>query len=165
MVPKAYCSVIFRYCCSTCSHSHLLCFLFLSLQALAAAGLSPILQRSHSSIRSTRSCATHPATPRTRGWPEQPIKTLWLDGEKSNEKLNSSFPSIHCSSLYSDGTSSGSTRKARPLSLTVPSQTRECGRQFHGSANSLVEAVSGFRSVIIATMTTVTGKRELLYGL
>ncbi|KAJ6660053.1 hypothetical protein lerEdw1_018251 [Lerista edwardsae] len=110
-------------------------------QALAAAGLSPILQRSHSPIRSTRSCATPPAKPRTRDWPEQPIKTLWLDGEESHEKLNSSFPSIHCSSLYSDGTSSGSTRKARPVSLTVPSQTRECGRQFHGSANSLVEAV------------------------
>lgn len=29
----------------------------------------------------------------------------------------------------------------RPVSLTVPSQTTECGRQFHGSANSLVEAV------------------------
>ncbi|XP_066490682.1 voltage-dependent L-type calcium channel subunit alpha-1C isoform X6 [Tiliqua scincoides] len=108
-------------------------------QALTAGGLSPILQRSHSPIRSTRSCATPPATRCTQGWPEQ--QTLWLDGAESNEKLNSSFPSIHCSSLYSDGTSSGSTRKARPVSLTVPSQTRECGRQFHGSASSLIEAV------------------------
>ncbi|XP_053110951.1 voltage-dependent L-type calcium channel subunit alpha-1C isoform X6 [Hemicordylus capensis] len=110
-------------------------------QVLAVAGLSPLLHRSHSPLRSTRSCATPPATPCTQGWPQQPIKTLWLDGEESNEKLNSSFPSIHCSSLYSDATSSSSRRKARPVSLTVPSQTRECGRQFHGSANSLVEAV------------------------
>ncbi|XP_034983222.1 voltage-dependent L-type calcium channel subunit alpha-1C isoform X7 [Zootoca vivipara] len=110
-------------------------------QALAVAGLSPLLQRSHSPVRSSRSCATPPATPCTRDWLQQPIKTLRLEGEESNEKLNNSFPSIHCSSLYSDSPSSSSTRKARPVSLTVPSQTRECGRQFHGSANSLVEAV------------------------
>lgn len=107
-------------------------------QALAAAGLNPILQRSHSPIRYTRSCATPPATPCTQAWPEQAIKTLWLDGEESSEKLNSSFPSIY---FPSDGTSSGSTQKARPVSLTVPSQTRDHGRQFHGSASSLVEAV------------------------
>uniref|UniRef100_A0A8D2LY63 Voltage-dependent L-type calcium channel subunit alpha n=1 Tax=Varanus komodoensis TaxID=61221 RepID=A0A8D2LY63_VARKO len=110
-------------------------------QALAVAGLSPLLQRSHSPIRSSRSCATPPATLCTRDWLQQPLKTLRLKGEESNEKLNNSFPSVYCSSLYSDSTSSSSTRKARPVSLTVPSQTRECGRQFHGSANSLVEAV------------------------
>uniref|UniRef100_A0A670KCV2 Voltage-dependent L-type calcium channel subunit alpha n=1 Tax=Podarcis muralis TaxID=64176 RepID=A0A670KCV2_PODMU len=110
-------------------------------QALAVAGLSPLLQRSHSPLRSSRSCATPPATPCIQDWLQQPIKTLRLEGEESNEKLNNSFPSIHCSSLYSDSPSSSSTRKARPVSLTVPSQTRECGRQFHGSANSLVEAV------------------------
>ncbi|XP_048355524.1 voltage-dependent L-type calcium channel subunit alpha-1C isoform X3 [Sphaerodactylus townsendi] len=110
-------------------------------QALAVTGMSPLLQRCHSPVRATRSCATPLTTPCTESWPQQPIKTLQLDEEESNEKLNSSFPSIQCSSLYSDGTSSGSTRKARPVSLTVPSQTRECVRPFHGSANSLVEAV------------------------
>ncbi|XP_054843978.1 voltage-dependent L-type calcium channel subunit alpha-1C [Eublepharis macularius] len=110
-------------------------------QALAVAGLSPLLQRRHSPIRSSQSCATPLTTPCTQSWPQQPIKTLQLDGEESSEKLNSSFPSVQCSSLYSDGTSSGSTRKARPVSLIVPSQTRDCGRQFHGSATSLVEAV------------------------
>ncbi|XP_061494609.1 voltage-dependent L-type calcium channel subunit alpha-1C [Rhineura floridana] len=110
-------------------------------QALAVAGLSPLLQRSHPPIRSSRSCATPLTTPCTRDWPQQSIKTLRFEGKESNEKLNNSFPSIHCSSFYSESTSSSSNRKARPVSLTVPSQTRECGRQFHGSANSLVEAV------------------------
>ena len=32
-------------------------------------------------------------------------------------------------------------RRARPVSLTVPSQAGAPGRQFHGSASSLVEAV------------------------
>ncbi|XP_078232454.1 voltage-dependent L-type calcium channel subunit alpha-1C isoform X5 [Pogona vitticeps] len=110
-------------------------------QALAVAGLSPHLQRSHSPLRYSRSCATPPTTLCTQDWPQQPIKTLQLDGEESNEKLNNSFPSVYCSSLYSDSTSARRTQKARPVSLTVPSQTRVCGRQFHGSANSLVEAV------------------------
>ncbi|XP_042326346.1 voltage-dependent L-type calcium channel subunit alpha-1C isoform X3 [Sceloporus undulatus] len=109
-------------------------------QALAVAGLSP-LQRSHSPVRYTRSCGTPPATLCAQDWPQQPIQTLQPEQEESDEKLNNSFPSIYCSSLYSESTSSSSTRKTRPVSLTVPSHTRECGRQFHGSANSLVEAV------------------------
>uniref|UniRef100_A0A452IZG0 Voltage-dependent L-type calcium channel subunit alpha-1C n=1 Tax=Gopherus agassizii TaxID=38772 RepID=A0A452IZG0_9SAUR len=111
-------------------------------QALAVAGLSPLLQRSHSPTTfSPRLCATPPAGPCSRGWPQKTIPTLRLDGVESSEKLNSSFPSVHCSSWYSDSTSCSSPRRARPVSLTVPSQTGGNSRQFHGSAGSLVEAV------------------------
>ncbi|XP_032246867.1 voltage-dependent L-type calcium channel subunit alpha-1C isoform X9 [Phoca vitulina] len=114
-------------------------------QALAVAGLSPLLQRSHSPSTSPRPCATPPATPGSRGWPPQPIPTLRLEGAESSEKLNSSFPSIHCSSWSGEPTpcagGSSAIRRARPVSLTVPSQAGAPGRQFHGSASSLVEAV------------------------
>ncbi|XP_049741057.1 voltage-dependent L-type calcium channel subunit alpha-1C isoform X10 [Elephas maximus indicus] len=114
-------------------------------QALAVAGLSPLLQRSHSPTMFPRPCATPPATPGSRGWPPQPIPTLRLEGAESSEKLNSSFPSIHCSSWSEESPScdgGGSTiRRTRPVSLTVPSQAGAPGRQFHGSASSLVEAV------------------------
>ncbi|KFP85043.1 Voltage-dependent L-type calcium channel subunit alpha-1C, partial [Acanthisitta chloris] len=110
-------------------------------QALAVAGLSPLLQRSHSPTMFSRLCATPPATPCNRGWPQQTIPTLRLDGAESTEKLNSSFPSVHCSSRYPDNTGCSSPRRARPVSLTVPSPTAGSSRQFHGSASSLVEAV------------------------
>ncbi|XP_044535030.1 voltage-dependent L-type calcium channel subunit alpha-1C [Gracilinanus agilis] len=116
-------------------------------QALAVTGLSPLLQRSHSpNTTFPRPSATPPATPHGQAWPLQPIPTLWLEGAESVEKLNSSFPSVHCSSWYAEnancGGSRGSTsRRARPVSLTVPSQAGATGRQFHGSASSLVEAV------------------------
>uniref|UniRef100_A0A8B9S7W3 Voltage-dependent L-type calcium channel subunit alpha-1C n=1 Tax=Apteryx owenii TaxID=8824 RepID=A0A8B9S7W3_APTOW len=110
-------------------------------QALAVAGLSPLLQRSHSPTMFSRLCATPPATPCSHGWPQQTIPTLRLDGAESSEKLNSSFPSIHCSSRYPDDSGCSSPRRARPVSLTVPSQTGGSNRQFHGSAGSLVEAV------------------------
>uniref|UniRef100_A0A8C6EZQ1 Voltage-dependent L-type calcium channel subunit alpha n=1 Tax=Marmota marmota marmota TaxID=9994 RepID=A0A8C6EZQ1_MARMA len=114
-------------------------------QALAVAGLSPLLQRSHSPTTFPRPCATPPATPGTRAWPPQPIPTLRLEGAESIEKLNSSFPSIHCSSWSQETTSCGggsnTIRRARPVSLTVPTQAAAPGRQFHGSASSLVEAV------------------------
>lgn len=114
-------------------------------QALAVAGLSPLLQRSHSPTTFPRLCATPSATPGSRGWPPKPIPTLRLEGTESSEKLNSSFPSIHCSSWSGDptpcGGGSSATRRARPVSLTVPSQAGAWGRQFHGSASSLVEAV------------------------
>ncbi|XP_054057773.1 voltage-dependent L-type calcium channel subunit alpha-1C isoform X24 [Rissa tridactyla] len=110
-------------------------------QALAVAGLSPLLQRSHSPTMFSRLCATPPATPCSRGWPQQTIPTLRLDGAESSEKLNSSFPSVHCGSRYTDNTGCSSPRRARPVSLTVPSQTAGSSRQFHGSAGSLVEAV------------------------
>uniref|UniRef100_A0A287DEN2 Voltage-dependent L-type calcium channel subunit alpha n=1 Tax=Ictidomys tridecemlineatus TaxID=43179 RepID=A0A287DEN2_ICTTR len=114
-------------------------------QALAVAGLSPLLQRSHSPTTFPRPCATPPATPGTRAWPPQPIPTLRLEGAESIEKLNSSFPSIHCSSWSEETAScsggSNTIRRARPVSLTVPTQAAAPGRQFHGSASSLVEAV------------------------
>uniref|UniRef100_A0A8D2N8H2 Voltage-dependent L-type calcium channel subunit alpha n=1 Tax=Zonotrichia albicollis TaxID=44394 RepID=A0A8D2N8H2_ZONAL len=66
-------------------------------QALAVAGLSPLLQRSHSPTAFSRLCATPPATPCNRGWPPQSIPTLRLDGADSSEKLNSSLPSVHSS--------------------------------------------------------------------
>ncbi|EDM02069.1 calcium channel, voltage-dependent, L type, alpha 1C subunit, isoform CRA_h [Rattus norvegicus] len=114
-------------------------------QALAVAGLSPLLQRSHSPSTFPRPRPTPPVTPGSRGRPLQPIPTLRLEGAESSEKLNSSFPSIHCSSWSEETTacSGGSSmaRRARPVSLTVPSQAGAPGRQFHGSASSLVEAV------------------------
>ncbi|XP_036763020.2 voltage-dependent L-type calcium channel subunit alpha-1C isoform X18 [Manis pentadactyla] len=114
-------------------------------QALAVAGLSPLLQRSHSPTTFPRPCATPPATPSGRGWPPQPIPTLRLEGAESSEKLNSSFPSIHCGSWSGEpmrcDRGSGAIRRARPVSLTVPSQAAAQGRQLHGSASSLVEAV------------------------
>ncbi|XP_074861985.1 voltage-dependent L-type calcium channel subunit alpha-1C isoform X13 [Carettochelys insculpta] len=111
-------------------------------QALAVAGLSPLVQRSHSPASfSPRLCATPPAVTCSRDWPQKTIPTLRLDGVESSEKLNSSFPSVRCSSWYSDSTSCSTPRRARPVSLTVPSQTGGSSRQFHGSAGSLVEAV------------------------
>uniref|UniRef100_A0A669PDY5 Voltage-dependent L-type calcium channel subunit alpha n=1 Tax=Phasianus colchicus TaxID=9054 RepID=A0A669PDY5_PHACC len=98
-------------------------------QALAVAGLSPLLQRSHSPTTFSRLCATPPATPCSRGWPQQPIPTLRLEGAESSEKLNSSFPSVHCSSRFPDSSDCGSPRRARPVSLTVPSQTAGSSRQ------------------------------------
>uniref|UniRef100_A0A663N4L8 Voltage-dependent L-type calcium channel subunit alpha n=1 Tax=Athene cunicularia TaxID=194338 RepID=A0A663N4L8_ATHCN len=129
-------------CFSTAAKSKLSLVLFLLCpQALAVAGLSPLLQRSHSPTMFSRLCATPPATPCSRGWPQQTIPTLRLDGAESSEKLNSSFPSVHCGSRYPDNTGCSSPRRARPVSLTVPSQTGGSSRQFHGSAGSLVEAV------------------------
>ncbi|XP_054552548.1 voltage-dependent L-type calcium channel subunit alpha-1C isoform X4 [Talpa occidentalis] len=114
-------------------------------QALAVAGLSPLLQRSHSPTTFPRPCATPPATPGNRGWPPKPIPTLRLEGAESSEKLNSSFPSIHCGSWAGEptpcGGGSSAIRRTRPVSLSVPSQAGAPGRQFHGSASSLVEAV------------------------
>ncbi|XP_045410602.1 voltage-dependent L-type calcium channel subunit alpha-1C isoform X1 [Lemur catta] len=114
-------------------------------QALAVAGLSPLLQRSHSPTSVPRPFATPPATPGSRGWPPKPIPTLRLEGAESSEKLNSSFPSIPCGSWAEGATPGGggssAARRARPVSLTVPSPAGAPGRQFHGSASSLVEAV------------------------
>uniref|UniRef100_Q13936-17 Isoform 17 of Voltage-dependent L-type calcium channel subunit alpha-1C n=2 Tax=Homo sapiens TaxID=9606 RepID=Q13936-17 len=113
-------------------------------QALAVAGLSPLLQRSHSPASFPRPFATPPATPGSRGWPPQPVPTLRLEGVESSEKLNSSFPSIHCGSWAETtpgGGGSSAARRVRPVSLMVPSQAGAPGRQFHGSASSLVEAV------------------------
>nr|XP_005989524.1 PREDICTED: voltage-dependent L-type calcium channel subunit alpha-1C [Latimeria chalumnae] len=113
-------------------------------QALAVAGLSPLLRRSHSPTMFARLCSTPPATPCTQGRSRQQqhhyqrVPTLRLEGVESCEKLNSSLPSVNCSSWYPEG---GSSRKARPVSLTVPSHFSDVARQCHGSASSLVEAV------------------------
>ncbi|XP_060047463.1 voltage-dependent L-type calcium channel subunit alpha-1C isoform X8 [Erinaceus europaeus] len=106
-------------------------------QALAVAGLSPLLQRSHPPA--PRPCTTPPATPGSRAWLPQPIPTLRLEGTESSEKLNGSFPSIRCS--WAREPSPCVARRARPVSLTVPGQAGAPGPQLHGSASSLVEAV------------------------
>ncbi|XP_066580597.1 voltage-dependent L-type calcium channel subunit alpha-1C isoform X2 [Amia ocellicauda] len=109
-------------------------------QALAVAGLSPLLRRSHSPTLFTRLCSTPPATPCARGHSYQRVPTLQLEGPSSYEKLNSSLPSVNCGSWYADSANSNSQR-VRPVSLTVPAQCQDVGRQCHGSAGSLVEAV------------------------
>ncbi|XP_032894259.1 voltage-dependent L-type calcium channel subunit alpha-1C [Amblyraja radiata] len=109
-------------------------------QALAVTGLSPLLRRSHSPTQFSRLCATPPTTPCSRRRLQQHIPTLFVDGIESYEKLNSSLPSVNCSSWYSDN-SHGNVKKARPVSLTVPSPFKEKGIECHGSASSLVEAV------------------------
>ncbi|XP_047643867.1 voltage-dependent L-type calcium channel subunit alpha-1C isoform X3 [Phacochoerus africanus] len=112
-------------------------------QALAVAGLSPLLQRSHPPGTFPLPCTTPPATPGP-GWPLRPVPTLRLEGAESSEKLTSSFPSVHCGPRAGEPTPCGAgsgPRRARPVSLTVPSPAGTQGRQFHGSASSLVEAV------------------------
>ncbi|XP_073801628.1 voltage-dependent L-type calcium channel subunit alpha-1C isoform X20 [Danio rerio] len=114
-------------------------------QALAVAGLSPLLRRSHSPTLFTRLCSTPPASPsgRSGGGPcYQPVPSLRLEGSGSYEKLNSSMPSVNCSSWYSDSNGNHSGRAQRPVSLTVPPVTRRDSISLaHGSAGSLVEAV------------------------
>ncbi|XP_072256128.1 voltage-dependent L-type calcium channel subunit alpha-1C isoform X7 [Pyxicephalus adspersus] len=103
-------------------------------QALAVAGLSPLLRRSHSPTAFSRLCSTPPATPCSRGWAQQTVPAVRLHGDPgSKENLHSSFPSVHCSDC--------SLGRDRPASLTVPCHVREQTRQHHGSASSLVEAV------------------------
>ncbi|XP_072340717.1 voltage-dependent L-type calcium channel subunit alpha-1C isoform X4 [Scyliorhinus torazame] len=109
-------------------------------QALAVAGLNPLLRRSHSPTQFSRLCATPPATPCSRRRLQQHIPTFFLDSIESYEKLNSSLPSVNCSSWNSDN-ANGSIKKVRPVSLTVPYPFKEKGTEFHGSAGSLVEAV------------------------
>ncbi|KAL6459509.1 hypothetical protein MHYP_G00312680 [Metynnis hypsauchen] len=117
-------------------------------QALAVAGLSPLLRRSHSPTLFTRLCSTPPASPCTQGpggLCDQPVPSLRLEGTGSCEKLNSSLPSVNCGTCRSDSNGNdtrGSRRALRPVSLTVPSVTcKETGLLSHGSAGSLVEAV------------------------
>ncbi|XP_060695860.1 voltage-dependent L-type calcium channel subunit alpha-1C [Hemiscyllium ocellatum] len=109
-------------------------------QALAVAGLNPLLRRSHSPTQFSRVCATPPTTPCSRRRLQHRIPTLFLDGVESYEKLNSSLPSVNCSSWNSDN-STGNNKKTRPVSLNVPYPFRETGTDFHGSASSLVGAV------------------------
>ncbi|CAL8318466.1 unnamed protein product [Lota lota] len=119
-------------------------------QALAVAGLSPLLRRSHSPTLFSRLCSTPPASPTAHGGHAsyQQVPAVKLDGATSHEKLNTSLPSVNCGPWYSD--SNGNTRVAsvsnqrasRPVSLTVPSLLNQDATSLtHGSAGSLVEAV------------------------
>ncbi|XP_041111363.1 voltage-dependent L-type calcium channel subunit alpha-1C-like isoform X2 [Polyodon spathula] len=109
-------------------------------QALAVAGLSPLMRRSHSPTLFSHLCSTPPATPCTQGHSYQRMPTLRLETTSSHEKLNSSLPSVNCGSWFADSANSNPQR-VRPVSLTVPSQCRDSALQSHGSACSLVEAV------------------------
>ncbi|KAL2102517.1 hypothetical protein ACEWY4_001685 [Coilia grayii] len=124
-------------------------------QALAVAGLSPLLRRSHSPTLFTRLCSTPPASPggglgsglgveRGGGQGCPPVPALRLEGSSSYEKLNSSLPSVNCGPWYSDsnGNSGGPRIRPRPVSLTVPPLlAKDASALSHGSAGSLVEAV------------------------
>uniref|UniRef100_A0A8C7X9Z8 Voltage-dependent L-type calcium channel subunit alpha n=1 Tax=Oryzias sinensis TaxID=183150 RepID=A0A8C7X9Z8_9TELE len=105
-------------------------------QALAVAGLSPQLRRSHSPTLFSRLCSTPPASPAGKSNSPQKIPSLRLEGSNSHEKLNTSLPSVSC------GVSASSQRAPRPVSLTVPSLLgKDSTSLSHGSAGSLVEAV------------------------
>ncbi|XP_071358891.1 voltage-dependent L-type calcium channel subunit alpha-1C isoform X4 [Trachinotus anak] len=127
-------------------------------QALAVAGLSPLLRRSHSPTLFSRLCSTPPASPTAHGSDAsyQRVPSLRLEGSNSHEKLNTSLPSVNCGPWYSDsnGNSRGPSpsptpsvsvsnqRAPRPVSLTVPTLLgKDSSSLCHGSAGSLVEAV------------------------
>ncbi|XP_037098583.1 voltage-dependent L-type calcium channel subunit alpha-1C isoform X6 [Syngnathus acus] len=125
-------------------------------QALAVAGLSPLIRRSHSPTLFSRLCSTPPASPPGQGRDasHQWVPSLRLEGSNSHEKLNTSLPSVNCGPWYSDsngnsrvpspasGMPATNQRAPRPVSLTVPSLSRhESSSLSHGSAGSLVEAV------------------------
>ncbi|XP_064815327.1 voltage-dependent L-type calcium channel subunit alpha-1C-like [Oncorhynchus masou masou] len=126
-------------------------------QALAVAGLSPLLRRSHSPTLFTQLCSTSPTSPTGRGSQAsyQRVPTLRLQGTgpgTGSYELNSSLPSVNCGPWYSDsnGNSPGisprvgtaNQRPPRPVSLTVPSTVHKDATSLsHGSAGSLVEAV------------------------
>ncbi|XP_042366947.1 LOW QUALITY PROTEIN: voltage-dependent L-type calcium channel subunit alpha-1C-like [Plectropomus leopardus] len=127
-------------------------------QALAVAGLSPLLRRSHSPTLFSRLCSTPPASPTALGSDAsyQRVPSLRLEGSNSHEKLNTSLPSVNCGPWYSDSNGNSrvpspsptpsvsvpSQRPPRPVSLTVPSLLgKDSSSLCHGSAGSLVEAV------------------------
>ncbi|XP_013860266.1 voltage-dependent L-type calcium channel subunit alpha-1C isoform X2 [Austrofundulus limnaeus] len=125
-------------------------------QALAVAGLSPLLRRSHSPTLFSRLCSTPPASPTAQcsDASYQRVPSLRLEGANSHEKLNASLPSVNCGPWYSDSNgnspvsspsptpSVSGQRAPRPVSLTVPSLLgKDSSSLSHGSAGSLVEAV------------------------
>eukprot|EP00063_Salmo_salar_P034550 XP_014009385.1 PREDICTED: voltage-dependent L-type calcium channel subunit alpha-1C-like [Salmo salar] len=126
-------------------------------QALAVAGLSPLLRRSHSPTLFTQLCSTSPTSPTGQGSQAsyQRVPTLRLQGTgpgTGSYELNSSLPSVNCGPWYSDsngnspaispGVGTASQRPPRPVSLTVPSTVHKDATPLsHGSAGSLVEAV------------------------
>uniref|UniRef100_A0A3Q3FNZ2 Voltage-dependent L-type calcium channel subunit alpha-1C n=1 Tax=Labrus bergylta TaxID=56723 RepID=A0A3Q3FNZ2_9LABR len=108
-------------------------------QALAVAGLSPLLRRSHSPTLFSRLCSTPPATQGSDA-SYQRVPSLRLEGSNSHEKLNTSLPSVNCGP--SPSVSVPNQRPPRPVSLTVPSLlVKDSSSLCHGSAGSLVEAV------------------------
>ncbi|XP_038594763.1 voltage-dependent L-type calcium channel subunit alpha-1C isoform X8 [Micropterus salmoides] len=125
-------------------------------QALAVAGLSPLLRRSHSPTLFSRLCSSPPASPTALGSDAsyQRVPSLRLEGTNSHEKLNTSLPSVNCGPWYSDSNgnsrvpspspsvSGSNQRPPRPVSLTVPSLLgKDSSSLSRGSAGSLVEAV------------------------
>ncbi|KAG7277664.1 hypothetical protein CRUP_025349, partial [Coryphaenoides rupestris] len=110
-------------------------------QALAVAGLSPLLRRSHSPTLFSRLCSTPPASPTAHGGHAsyQQVPSLRLEGTTSYEKLNSSLPSINCGPCPAPDASGTNQRASRPVSLTVPLRLNQDSLS-HGSAGSLVEA-------------------------
>ncbi|XP_076731606.1 voltage-dependent L-type calcium channel subunit alpha-1C isoform X2 [Maylandia zebra] len=127
-------------------------------QALAVAGLSPLLRRSHSPTLFSRLCSTPPASPTAQcsDASYQRVPSLRLEGSNSHEKLNTSLPSVNCGPWYNDSNGNSpvpspsptpsmpasSQRAPRPVSLTVPSLLgKDSSSLCHGSAGSLVEAV------------------------
>uniref|UniRef100_A0A3Q2R049 Voltage-dependent L-type calcium channel subunit alpha n=1 Tax=Fundulus heteroclitus TaxID=8078 RepID=A0A3Q2R049_FUNHE len=107
-------------------------------QALAVAGLSPLLRRSHSPTLFSRLCSTPPVT-QCSDASYQRVPSLRLEGSNSHEKLNASLPSVNCGP---SPTSVSRQRAPRPVSLTVPSLLgKDPSSLSHGSAGSLVEAV------------------------
>ncbi|XP_045066415.1 voltage-dependent L-type calcium channel subunit alpha-1C isoform X2 [Coregonus clupeaformis] len=128
-------------------------------QALAVAGLSPLLRRSHSPTLFTQLCSTPPTSPTGRGRHShasyQRVPSLRLQGTgpgTGSYELNSSLPSVNCEPWYSDsngnspglspGVGAAGQRRPRPVSLTVPSMVhKDASSSSHGSAGSLVEAV------------------------
>ncbi|XP_067346726.1 voltage-dependent L-type calcium channel subunit alpha-1C isoform X25 [Channa argus] len=133
-------------------------------QALAVAGLSPLLRRSHSPTLFSRLCSTPPTSPTAHGSDTsyQRVPSLRLQGSNSHEKLNTSLPSVNCGPWYSDSngnsrgpspspTSVSNPMPPRPVSLTVPSLLgKDSSLLSHGSAGSLVEAVSACVNVLIS---------------
>ncbi|KAK1906165.1 Voltage-dependent L-type calcium channel subunit alpha-1S [Dissostichus eleginoides] len=135
-------------------------------QALAVAGLSPLLRRSHSPTLFSRLCSTPPASPTATGSDPsyRRVPSLRLEGTSSHEKLNTSLPSVNCGPWYNDsnGNSRGPSpspnpsvsnqRPPRPVSLTVPSLLgKDSSSLWHGSAGSLVEAFAQDPSFIEVT--------------
>ncbi|XP_028426006.1 voltage-dependent L-type calcium channel subunit alpha-1C isoform X6 [Perca flavescens] len=125
-------------------------------QALAVAGLSPLLRRSHSPTLFSQLCSTPPASPLAHGSDAsyQRVPSLRLEGSSSHEKLNTSLPSVNSGPWYNDSNgnsrvpspspsvSVSNQRPQRPVSLTVPSLLgKDSSSLCHGSAGSLVEAV------------------------
>ncbi|XP_016533101.1 voltage-dependent L-type calcium channel subunit alpha-1C isoform X17 [Poecilia formosa] len=124
-------------------------------QALAVAGLSPLLRRSHSPTLFSRLCSTPAANPTDQcsDASQQRVPSLRLEGSNSHEKLNTSLPSVNCGPWYNDSNGNSpvdspsptpvpSQRPPRPVSLTIPLLSgKDPSSLSHGSAGSLVEAV------------------------